>query len=269
MHRGFTRAYRKEIDSQIWLMPPIYHRVWYTLRLKARYVSSVFPTPKKFGIHLNPGQIITSLDQISQWVAWTEWGCEKKPNKKIIKTVLVWLQCHDMIILESNGKGTFIFITNWDTYNGVKGKEVTIDGLRSGSPRETVKECINKEQERKTKRYKKEIFPKPEWIKNEEWADLLESRKAKKLQNTKAALTPFANQLKLAKEKGYSVRQCLDEFIPSRWTRFKAEWMDNISAGTNTDKDSSPEEDRRVDKMIEADRLWREKRDRANKTNAY
>lgn len=93
--------------------------------MKAKFSQEVFPTKGKYGIHLNPGQLITSIGLIAEWSSWVEWGVEKRPNKKIVKDVLTWLESNDMITVESNATGTFINITNWGTYNNIEDKKVT------------------------------------------------------------------------------------------------------------------------------------------------
>jgi len=98
-------------------MPPIYHRVWTWLKLNVSWDHGSFPTKGLFRINLVPGQIICSLQDIADGVAWTEWGQVRKPNKKMILDVLVWLEQEGMIYRESNGKGTFISLVNWQVYN--------------------------------------------------------------------------------------------------------------------------------------------------------
>lgn len=132
MKSGYIKHHRKELCSDIWQMPPLYNRVWQWLKLKAKWKPEMFPTPKRFGIHLNPGQLITSLELISDGVSWIEWGKEKKPNKKTVKTILDWLIHNDMISLFSNAKGTFIIITNWVAYNEQEREKVTENGSQFG-----------------------------------------------------------------------------------------------------------------------------------------
>ncbi len=119
MKKGFTKAWRKELLSDIWLMPPLYFKVWYYLRQKAQHEPFLFPTPKGYGIWVLPGQRLTSLQEIADGVKWSEWGREVVPNKKTIDCILKWLVDEEMIIIESNAKGTLISIINWDTYNHV------------------------------------------------------------------------------------------------------------------------------------------------------
>ena len=137
---GYTKAWRKELSSEIWLMPPLYHRVWYWLRMNVQHEVFLFPTRGRTGIWVLPGQRITSLQQIAEGVRWTEWGRDVTPNKKSIKDVLDWLESREMVTVESNAKGTLVTIVNWHTYNGIGLEQVTGKGnsevTRSGHKEE-------------------------------------------------------------------------------------------------------------------------------------
>jgi hypothetical protein len=122
---GFAKSWRKELDSEIWLMPPLYHRVWYWLRMNVQHEPFLFPTRERFGIWVLPGQRITSLQQIAEGVKWTEWGKEKVPNKRTIMVILDWLANREMVTVESNGRGTLINLVNWSTYNSNSSEKVT------------------------------------------------------------------------------------------------------------------------------------------------
>jgi hypothetical protein len=131
MQRGFTKAWRKELDSDIWLMPPVYHRVWYWLRLKAQHEEYLFPTRKLFGIWVLPGQRLTSIQEIANGVRWFDNHREITPDKRTIVRVLEWLEFHDAITFTCNTYGTIITIINWDIYNHVEAEPVTIDTPRN------------------------------------------------------------------------------------------------------------------------------------------
>ena len=160
MKRGFSKTYRRELESDIWKMPPIYQRVFFFLRLKVKYKSELFPTKKSCGIWLNPGQWLTSIDQIARGVSWYEWGKEKIPNKKIIKDVLVWLKGNDMIVTESNAYGTYVELVNWGIYNDKQDEKVTIGGevkvTKKKRSVDTVKEL--KKEVKEVKDFKEEIY---------------------------------------------------------------------------------------------------------------
>lgn len=125
---GYAKSWRKELHSDVWLMPPVYHRVWYWLRLNVQHEAYLFPTPGKLGIWVLPGQRITSLRQIAEGVSWKEWGVEKVPNTKTIKAVLDWLVAQEMVTVESNNKGTLISLVNWSSYNYPVTEKVTAEG---------------------------------------------------------------------------------------------------------------------------------------------
>lgn len=163
MHRGYTLAWRKETESDIWLMPPIYHRVWYWIRLNVNFTEKTLPLPKGGSVTVAPGQRITSLRQIAEGVAWSEWGKEVMPNVKTIKTVLEWLESNGMITVESNAKGTVISVVNWDTYSTPQQQKVTDMEQEkvtpTGRPMEHGSDTNNKDK--KDKNEKKEPSPLP------------------------------------------------------------------------------------------------------------
>lgn len=134
--QGYTKSWRKELDSDIWQMPPLYYKVWAFLRQTVSWEKNVFPTRNGYGIHLNPGQNLYSLQTIIDGVAWKERNVIKRPNKKTILCILRWLAIQGMICRESNGCGTFITICNWEKYQGCKKEKVT-EGTPEGTPQRT------------------------------------------------------------------------------------------------------------------------------------
>lgn len=166
MKAGYTKAYRKELFSDVWKMPPIYQRVFFYLRQKACWQPETFPTKKGFKIALNPGQIITSLSAISEGVAWYEYGVKKAPNKKRIKDVLTWLEGNAMVTVFSNRHGTFINIIEWNTYNAVDSKDETQNnrkdetlGKRNTDTLKEGKEIQEEKKSTKKKDTKKKFKP--------------------------------------------------------------------------------------------------------------
>jgi len=149
MDRGYIKQYRRELDSDIWVMPPVYGRVWKWILLKAKWKKEVFPTPRKFGIHINPGQLITSYDLIAKGVMWLEWGKDRIPNKKTIKVVIDWLESQGMIGSESNANGTFIYVIKWDTYQSIDTAESNAEETQEKRLLETIKELQKKLKELK------------------------------------------------------------------------------------------------------------------------
>lgn len=111
MNRGFTLAWRKELESPIWSMPPLYHRIWYWLRLSVNHAARMFN-----GVVVGPGQRLTSLRQIAEGVAWKERGVLHVPNTKTIRDALSYYSSNSMVSLECNRHGTLITILNWELY---------------------------------------------------------------------------------------------------------------------------------------------------------
>jgi hypothetical protein len=117
MHRGYTKAWRKEIDSMVWKMPPIYHRIFFYLRQKVNWATKLFPTRYSLGIWVSPGMILTSCNQIAEGISYRENNREIVPDRKTIMRALEWMQTENMLQLTCHTNGTMIYLNNWDTYN--------------------------------------------------------------------------------------------------------------------------------------------------------
>ena len=152
----------------------------------------------------------------------------KPALKKTIKDVLDWLEFQQMVTVVSNGKGTFISVTNWDAYQSKELDKVTAQSNDVDHEHkrllETIKELNKKLKEKNKKEYKEKIT-KPDFFTVEQWKKLLKIRKAKKVLNTSDALKPFVNKIKEAVDKKYSVDECLDEYASGNWKRFDVSWM--------------------------------------------
>ena len=120
--QGWIKDYRKEIGSDIWMMPPLYHRVWQYLKYTVNHTDRVIPT-RNGKVVVKKGQTITSYQSIAEAVAWYEYGIKRVPNKKTIKAILDWLEKEGMIVRESNAKGTVITLCNYCIYQGGEDKE--------------------------------------------------------------------------------------------------------------------------------------------------
>lgn len=138
--KGWTRAWRKELYSDIWLMPPLYHRVFYYLRQKANWETKLMPTSYGMGMYISPGMLITSYEQIAEGVKYMEYGVLRIPNRKTIKGILDWLESNSMIIRESNRFGTIIFINHWHTDQNRDDAKVIPDGHPKKHQLDTTRE---------------------------------------------------------------------------------------------------------------------------------
>ena len=109
---GWIKKWRKELTSDIWMMPPLYHRTWDWL------LQNVGPTT---------GSMRTSIGLIADGVAWFERGLLRVPNKRTIMKILDWLEAHEMLSRESNASGTTVTVVNWTAYQSTDVAKVTPD----------------------------------------------------------------------------------------------------------------------------------------------
>ena len=111
---GWIADYRKELESNIWLMPPTYHRVWQWIKYSVNHKEAKIPNRSGGVTIIKPGQRATSYRQIAKGVGYYEsvhkW---KEPNTKTIKVILDWLVNQGMIVVEGNSEGTVITVANW------------------------------------------------------------------------------------------------------------------------------------------------------------
>jgi len=158
---GFTKAWRKELESDIWKMPPLYHRVWHFLVQSVSWEKNTFPTRNLYGIHLNPGQNLFSINQIVDGVSWVERNVKKSPNKKTVLDILKWLEFQGMISRESNGSGTYINICNWCKYQSEEKQKVTEsipEGIPQGKPESIPQSVHTKEVKEVEEGKEKDIY---------------------------------------------------------------------------------------------------------------
>lgn len=117
--KGFIKDYRKELQSDIWAMPPLYHRVWQYLKYKVNHEPNRIPMKDGSFLNIQPGQHLTSVRNIAQNVGWYERGVFKTPNPRTISSILEWLEKQNMIQID-RGKGnrqyTLVTIVNWEVY---------------------------------------------------------------------------------------------------------------------------------------------------------
>jgi DnaD/phage-associated family protein len=116
---GFIKDYRKELESDIWLMPPLYHRVWQYLKYKVNHKQAEIPMRDGTKFTIDPGQHLTSVRGIAKGIGWYEGRVWKEPNPKTIDTILKWLIKQTMISITSgtgNRQYTLITVIQWDIY---------------------------------------------------------------------------------------------------------------------------------------------------------
>lgn len=129
--QGWIKDYRKELNSDIWMMPPLYHRVWQYLKYMANHEDKEIPLRDGSKFLIKKGQHLTSIRQIAQGVGWNEGRKWREPNPKTISSILKWLESQNMISI-NRGKGnrqyTLITIVNWEIYQHSERVRVTVNG---------------------------------------------------------------------------------------------------------------------------------------------
>ena len=113
---GFIKDWRQELESDIWLMPPMYHRVWQWIKYSVNHSTGKIPNKDGTFTLIEPGQHATSYRLIAQGVGHYEGRKWKEPNVKTRKSILDWLVKQNMISVQSNSKGTIITVVNWGLY---------------------------------------------------------------------------------------------------------------------------------------------------------
>ena len=77
--KGYIIIARKSLESEIWEKPPLYWKVWCYLLMKASW---------RDHRNLRRGQLVTSLNDIAEGVAWYEGFRKIKPTKDQIFNIL-------------------------------------------------------------------------------------------------------------------------------------------------------------------------------------
>jgi len=113
---GWIKDWRKELESNIWLMPPLYHRVWQWIKYNVNHEPNKVPFKDGKVVEVGKGEKITSYRQIANGVGYYERGIWREPNVKTIRDILEWLRNEQMIDIESNSQYTRIKVLNWGIY---------------------------------------------------------------------------------------------------------------------------------------------------------
>jgi len=156
---GWIKDYRKELDSDIWMMPPLYHRVWQYLKYMANHAPTKFPMSDGTFFEIGVGQHLTSIRKIAKGVAWMEGREYHEPNPKTIQKILLWLERMNMIRIDrgrGNREYTLITIVNWAFYQASDEEGVTASTTASTTPSTTAsgykqEEYKNEKNEKKNK----------------------------------------------------------------------------------------------------------------------
>ena len=146
---GYIFDHRKELESDVWLLPPMYHRVWQWIKYKVNHSEAKIPNRDGTYTVIKAGQHATSLRHIAKGVGYYEGLKWREPNPKTIKVILDWLVAQGMISVEGNTLGTVITVANWELYQKetVKGNNERITEKHLLDTNKNVKEEFkNKKQ---------------------------------------------------------------------------------------------------------------------------
>lgn len=132
--QGYIKDFRRELGSDVWMMPPLYHRVWQFLKYMVNHKDNEIPMRDGTKMMIKKGQHLTSVRGIAQAVGWYEGRKWKEPNPKTVTAILDWLEKQGMIKI-NRGKGnrqyTLITLINWDLYQSQEfegNSKYTVDG---------------------------------------------------------------------------------------------------------------------------------------------
>ncbi|MGD6993964.1 hypothetical protein [Sutcliffiella horikoshii] len=150
--QGYIKDFRKELDSSIWMMPPLYHRTWQYLKYMVNHQDNTIPMRDGSFLTIKAGQHLTSVRDIAKNIGWYEGVKWKEPNPKTISTILTWFESNSMIKIDK-GKGnrqyTLITLLNWDLYqtNDVEGNSKVTDREHLVDINKNDKECIKNDKD--------------------------------------------------------------------------------------------------------------------------
>jgi len=225
---GYVKDWRQELDSDIWLMPPLYQRVWQWLKYQVNHIENEIPMTDGTKFKIMPGQHLTSLRNIAKGVGWMEGRAWKEPNPKTIKKILEWLDKNSMIT-QTHGRGnreyTLITLIKWDVYQAeidrgnakvTRKKQLVEQGVEQGV------DINNNDREIIKNVKKKDIGAFVEFANGD--AELLEAlmlfeqmRIDKKKPMTPGAQKLLINKLVEFRNNGEDIIECLKTSVINSW----------------------------------------------------
>lgn len=221
---GYICDFRKELESDIWLMPPMYHRVWQWIKYIVNHSEQKIPNRIGGGYTtIKPGQRATSYRQIAKGVGYYEGLKWKEPNPKTIKVILNWLNDHEMIRIEGNAQGTVVTVVNWELYQ----KELT-KGNAKVTPKKhsmgTNKEGLNNEEEKDlsdSNEYRLAVYL---------WKHILKNNPNAKEPNLESWSKQIDYMIRLDNRNGDDIKKVIE------WCQKDIFWQTNILSTTKLRK---------------------------------
>ena len=112
MHRGWTRCWRCDVDSELWQQPPMYMRFWIWLQTTAAHSGNAQARG------LEPGTLRATYAEIREALAYSG---ETMHSQATIGDMIHWLVDHGFIEHPDElepGRQKTIRICNWDRIEG-------------------------------------------------------------------------------------------------------------------------------------------------------
>lgn len=215
---GFIKDYRQELESDIWLMPPLYHRVWQWLKYNVNHEDSNVPMRDGSSVLVLKGQRLTSIRKISEGVAWYERGILKEPNPRTISEILKWLTKREMITVsngKSNSQYTLITLTKWGLYQKKENESNSESNAQSNRKTTVKQQSVHTNKNDKNKNISS-------FTNNQELIETIESfiemRKSLKKPMTDNAIKLMLNKLKKLSADEITQIEILNNSIFGSWT---------------------------------------------------
>lgn len=148
-NQGWIKDYRKEMDSDIWVMPPLYLKVWQYLKYMVNHKKNEIPMTDGSKEIIERGQHLTSYRGIAKGVSYYEGRTYKEPSARTIKKILEWLEKNNMISI-THGRGnrqyTKITLVNYSLYQAENNEGVTVSKQLVNSEETQRKHLVNSEE---------------------------------------------------------------------------------------------------------------------------
>jgi DnaD/phage-associated family protein len=153
--QGYIKDHRKELHSDVWMMPPLYHRTWQYLKYIVNHKDNTIPMRDGTFMTIKAGQHLTSLRDIAKNIGWYEGVKWKEPNPKTVTTILEWLENQSMIKIDrgrGNRQYTLITLLNWDLYqqNSIEGNSSETASKQLADINKNDKECFKNDKDTTT-----------------------------------------------------------------------------------------------------------------------
>ena len=138
--KGFIKLYRDICDHWVWSDKPFSRgQAWIDLIMMVNYEDKTGEFDKR-PIRIERGQIMTSLQKLSNRWGWSRAKC---------KRFLDDLETEHMLIKKRNKRGTLITLVNYGIYQGTRNTKRNTDGASDGASDDHNLRSIKNGKERK------------------------------------------------------------------------------------------------------------------------